>query len=163
MKLLESSEVVNSFSKRNNSFKIHIDVVETYFFRFLSFFSLLFSLSCRNIFSSVSFFLFFSFQLLLNLKSLLEFSKQYKVLQVDLNSSHFFSILFGYQAIFEFPSGILRKTLNPSSGLNSCYSAPFELRSKKICLILRTPVFNWLWLFSASNARDNSNPSRDST
>ena len=56
---------------------------------------------------------------------------QYKILQVDLNSSHFFSILFGFQTFFEFPSGILKETLNPSSGLNSFYSAPFELKSKK--------------------------------
>ena len=50
---------------------------------------------------------------------------------MDLNSSRFFSILFGFQAMFEFPSGILKETLKPSSGQYSCNSAPFELKSQK--------------------------------
>ena len=65
---------------------------------------------------------------------------QYKILQVDLNSSHFFSILFGFQVFFEFPSGILKEILNPSSGLNSCYSAHLCRGVKKRSLILRSPV-----------------------
>ena len=72
------------------------------------------------------------------------------------NSSHFFSFLFGFQAFFEFLSGILKETLNPSSGHNSCYPTPFELRTKKCSLILRPPVFNWLQLISAGNARGNN-------
>ena len=60
---------------------------------------------------------------------------------MDLNYSHFFSFLFGFQAFFEFPSGILKEALNPSRELNSFYSALFELRSKKRSLILRPPVF----------------------
>ena len=42
--------------------------------------------------------------------------------------SYFF--LFGFQAFFEFLSGILNEKLNPSSGFNSFYSAPFELMGK---------------------------------
>ena len=41
---------------------------------------------------------------------------------------------FDFQAFFEFPSGILNETLNPSSGVNSSYIVPFELRSKNAAL-----------------------------
>ena len=71
---------------------------------------------------------------------------------MDLNSSHFFSFLFGFQAIFKSPSGILKETLNPSSRLNSFNPVPFELRSKKRRLILRPPVSNWLQLISAGSS-----------
>ena len=44
----------------------------------------------------------------------------------------FFGVGVGVQAFFEFPFGILKETQNPSSEINSFYSAPFELRSKKM-------------------------------
>ena len=53
----------------------------------------------------------------------------YKILLVDFILH--ISFLFGFQVFFEFPSGILNETLKPSSGLNSYYSALFELRSRK--------------------------------
>ena len=52
----------------------------------------------------------------------------------------------------------MKETLNPSSGLNSCYLAPFKLRGKKCSLFLRCSVSNWLQLILAGNARGNSTP-----
>ena len=52
-----------------------------------------------------------------------------------------------------------KKTLNRTSGLNLCYSVPFELRSKKKrCQVLRPPVSKWLQFILVGNARGNSTP-----
>ena len=92
---------------------------------------------------------------MLTLNSLQKFWIKYKILQVDSNS-YFFFILFGFQAIFKFPSWILKETLNSSSGLNSFYSAPFEFRSKKTRPSSKASHFNCLRLTSVGNTRDNS-------
>ena len=77
---------------------------------------------------------------------------------MDLNSSHFFSFLFGIQAFFEFPSGILKETLNPSSGLNSCYLASFELRSKKTQPNFKTSGFQLTTVDFGGKRQGNSTP-----
>ena len=65
--------------------------------------------------------------------------------------------------------GVLNR-LAGISGVGCCCSWRYSPKStvaskkkkKKKKKNTQPPVFNWLWLISASNARDNSTPSRDS-